>query len=323
MSYFVTHCLTGDFKSISRSAENLFRCGHVQHIKVAADDEHVFIKSVCLPEMRKDRVYHIHTCLSKIGYDILNAECGCLAGSGPCASCKHIGALAYALTDFFQIKYASDGLPTCTDCLQQWNCPRGRKIEPIPVEHLGDRRRELMMPSKIRSQMIYARQPQYREIDHDAALENLRCDLVSVNKPCALLNVLVPQLDKIHLDDTYCMAKPTAVNYKETVAFCDPNEIPKVVAYEELTAEGILGKLSITKSLGGHNGISFIFKYRKFIHVQIILLTVDWEILNWKAKSCSINPRRRRTKVRNISSMGAKILDDIALLHLRHFEWPD
>ena len=75
------------------------------------------------------------------------------------------GAIAYALADFFRIKYASDGLPTCTDRLQQWNRPRGRKIELIPVEHLGDRRRELL-PSKIRekgSQMV--RHPQYREID--------------------------------------------------------------------------------------------------------------------------------------------------------------
>ena len=81
MSYFVTRCLkdplpAGDFKSISKSAENLFRCGDVQDIEVATDHDNdcVFIKSKCLLEMKKDRVYCVHMCLSKTSYDILNAE---------------------------------------------------------------------------------------------------------------------------------------------------------------------------------------------------------------------------------------------------------
>ncbi len=45
ISYFVTRCLrdslpAGDFKSISKSAENLFRCGHVQDIEVATATVH-------------------------------------------------------------------------------------------------------------------------------------------------------------------------------------------------------------------------------------------------------------------------------------------
>ena len=35
------------------------------------------------------------------------------------AACKHIGALSYALADFFRIKDAPESL-TCTDQLQQW-----------------------------------------------------------------------------------------------------------------------------------------------------------------------------------------------------------
>ena len=84
------------------------------------------------------------------------------------------------------------GTLTCTDRLQQWNHPRGRKLDPIPVEKLGDRRRELL-PSKIHgkgSQMVYDPQPQHlREADH-FALENLHCKLLCTNKPCALLNVI-------------------------------------------------------------------------------------------------------------------------------------
>ena len=112
MSYFVTRCLedslpSGDFKSISKSSENLFRCGHVQNIQVSKLDDCVYVKSQCLPEMRKDRVYCVRMRLSK-SLDILNAECGCPAGCGPCASCKHIGALSYALADFFHILTAQE-----------------------------------------------------------------------------------------------------------------------------------------------------------------------------------------------------------------------
>ena len=59
-----------------------------------------------------------------------------LLGCGPCASCKHIGALSYALADFFGILTAQE-VSTCTDRLQQWNQPRGRKVNPIPVDKLG------------------------------------------------------------------------------------------------------------------------------------------------------------------------------------------
>ena len=76
--------------------------------------------------------------------EIISAECGCLAGNGPIGCCKHIGALS------------SLEHQTCTDTLQQWNCPRAHKVEPVPVNQLGDRRRQLL-PSKVRakgSQMI-------------------------------------------------------------------------------------------------------------------------------------------------------------------------
>ena len=211
ISYFVSRCLkdclpAGDFKSISKSAENLFRCGHVQDIEVATLGDTVYIKSNCLPEMRKDRVYCVRMCLSKKSYDIVSAECGCPAGCGPCGSCKHIGALSYALAEFFRVKYAP-GTLTCTDRLQQWNHPRGRKLDPIPVEKLGDRRRELL-PSKIRgkgSQMVYDPRPQHLREADNFALENLRCKLLCINKPCALLNVIVPSFQKIAHDHMYCL----------------------------------------------------------------------------------------------------------------------
>ena len=55
MSYFVTRCLEDSLPS--GSSENLFRCGHVQNIQVSKLDDCVYVKSQCLLEMRKDRVY--------------------------------------------------------------------------------------------------------------------------------------------------------------------------------------------------------------------------------------------------------------------------
>ena len=59
MAYFVTRSVidglpSADFKSINSSAENLFRCGHVQCIEVCKTATALYIQASCLPEMRKD-----------------------------------------------------------------------------------------------------------------------------------------------------------------------------------------------------------------------------------------------------------------------------
>ena len=38
-----------------------------------------------------------------------------------------------------------------------------------------------------------------------AAVETLRCDLLSLNQPCAFFDILVPPLDKITHDHTYLL----------------------------------------------------------------------------------------------------------------------
>ena len=136
--------------------------------------------------MRKDQVYCILMQLNKITCSIVSAECGCPASRGPCGSCKHIGTLYYTLADFFRFKSTSlPELLTCTDLLQQWNRPRTRKVEPIPVEKLGDRRREFL-PSKVRakgSQMAYDPRPLHLRGVNMQAIDTLRCDLLHINKP--------------------------------------------------------------------------------------------------------------------------------------------
>ena len=136
MAYFVAKTAAdglqcSDYKAINLSAMNLFQCGHVQQIEVANDEQHVFLRAVCLPEIRKDCMYKLLISMTE-GLDILTAECGCPNGKGPTASCKHIGALCYAFENFCE----QGSLPeffTCTWRLQEWNRPRPRKFAPIPV----------------------------------------------------------------------------------------------------------------------------------------------------------------------------------------------
>lgn len=103
IGYFVTRTAddglpAGDFKSINESASNLYRCGHVQEIQVCSDaNSNLCIRAKCLPEMRKDRIYLLEMVLDEVSQDVLSARCGCPAGMGPKASCKHVAALCYAL----------------------------------------------------------------------------------------------------------------------------------------------------------------------------------------------------------------------------------
>ena len=89
ISNFVTRTVSDgksakDLKSISKSSENLFTCGHIQNNVVCAVRASVlYIKCKCLPEMRKDRMYSISMALSSNSQEIMQAECGCPAGRGP------------------------------------------------------------------------------------------------------------------------------------------------------------------------------------------------------------------------------------------------
>ena len=123
-----------------------------------------------MPEMRKDRVYKLAPALQTDSLDKVQDECGCAAGKGPHGSCKHITAFSYAFTDFCRLGTTPEFL-TCTDKLQQWNQPRAKCIDPIPVNQLGARRRELLAPRKKFSgaNVIFDPQPlAYREPDPGA-----------------------------------------------------------------------------------------------------------------------------------------------------------
>ena len=143
--------------------------------------------------------------LDEISQDV-GAKCGCAAGMGPKASCKHIAALCYALEEFSRLRQLPDFL-TCTDKLQSWNQPRPRKLPTVPVEHLHQRKHELK-PTKVRSQSARSAsecdpRPQHLRVDSTQACKQLRCTLLALNAPCAFLHILVPSVDKITHDHNY------------------------------------------------------------------------------------------------------------------------
>ena len=151
ITYFVTRTLidclpANDLKAINNSAQNLFKCGHVQDIKVA-NDKHLYIQGKCIPEMKKDHIYKINLVLDKETLDIAQTECGCPAGKGPHASCKHIAALCYALEEFSRFGKLQDFL-TSTERLQQWSKPRPKKLEIMPVAELTSRKSDILQRNK-------------------------------------------------------------------------------------------------------------------------------------------------------------------------------
>ena len=208
VSYFVTRSVldglpSADFKSINSSAENLFRCGHIQHIEVCQTTTTLYIRASCLPEMRKDRVYQLKLILNQ-SYDVFYASCGCPAGKGPSGSCKHIGALCYAFSDFCKSGSTQEFL-TCTSKLQSWNKPRGRKVDVIPVEQLCARRSELS--NKPHKSVVYDPRPERFQKVPPSSIEQLRTDLLNdrCTQSCALLTIFVPSVLSVQHDHTYAL----------------------------------------------------------------------------------------------------------------------
>lgn len=140
VEYFVSRTVSdglpaGDFKSINTKAKGLFDCGHVQAIQVSFSSSHLWIRANCCPEMKKDVLYKVVMSLQINGYAIDTAACGCKAGKGPRASCKHVGALCYAFAEFCTFGKLPEFISS-TQKLQEWNQPHPRRVDIIPVVDL-------------------------------------------------------------------------------------------------------------------------------------------------------------------------------------------
>ena len=153
------------------------------------------------------------------------AECGCPAGLGPLGSCKHIGALSYALADFCKARSLPE-YKTCAEKLQEWNKPRAKRVEPIPVEKLGTRRQQLL-PERLRatgSRMVYDPCPVKFQITNPQALEELLCNLLKLENAPAFLNIVMPSLSKINHDHCYCKVTRETSDDDSTEASVETNE---------------------------------------------------------------------------------------------------
>ena len=183
ISYFVSRTAadglpSGDIKSMNTAAKHLYDCGHVQSIEVGSTNDTMYIRATCIPEMRKDRVYKLLLSLNLKTFDITSAACGCPAGKGPLASCKHIGALCYAFVEFCSSGSLPDFL-TCTEKLQAWNKPKPKKVEPIPIENFCRRKAEITKKqSKKQSIAEYDPRPTSVQTNNAVLVENLRVSLL-------------------------------------------------------------------------------------------------------------------------------------------------
>ena len=209
ISYFVSCTATdglpaGDIKSINKAAKNLYDCGHIQNIEIGYTNTTTFIRAICYPEMRKDRTYNLRMSIDQNSYDITAASCDCPAGKGPSASCKHVGSLCYALVEFC----ASGKLPeflTCTDRLQQWNKPRHKKVDPIPVTEFSKRKVDIVKKgNKDLCISEFDPRPSSQHSDDPSLLETLRVTLLELNAPSALSQLLVAPVHVALHDHTYC-----------------------------------------------------------------------------------------------------------------------
>jgi hypothetical protein len=100
------------------------------------------------------------------------------AGKGPKASCNHI--LCYALAQFCVSGHTPEFL-TCTERLQEWNKPRTRRVEMIPVDQLSSHRLQLLQKdSLLQSPSKYDPQPSsMHSLDNLLLVEHLRTDLMN------------------------------------------------------------------------------------------------------------------------------------------------
>ena len=229
ITYFVNRNVAdglpaADFKSINSAANNLFEGGHVQNIEIGRSEERIFIRSNCLPEMRKDRVYKVVISLHKDSFDVVTAFCGCPAGKGPTASCKHIGALCYAVVSFCTLKRLPDFV-TPTERLQEWNRPRPHKVEPIPVTELSERRREIKKKESVFSLKHFNPQPLEIKVNQPCLLESMRVALLEQNS--AFSQLLVAPVSVALKDHTYhaCEGDPLPLPQPQPPVACELFEL--------------------------------------------------------------------------------------------------
>ena len=120
---------------------------------------------------------------------------------------QHVSTLVLCVTYFCEVGTIPEFF-TCTQRLQEWNKPRGKKLSPMTVVDLKEH--------KIDANAVYLnRQENSRSPNNldprplnlcfidTRALDNLRTDLLNMSHPCVFTTILVPCYRRALHDHTY------------------------------------------------------------------------------------------------------------------------
>lgn len=102
--------------------------------------------------------------------------------------------------------------------IQQWNKPQPRKLPSLPVVQLTSRREVILQKEREEELTVktFDPRPLYQRHLHVGAIETSCCDLLSLNKPTAFLDILVPSLDKNRHDHSYTQSSRDQVYMSNT-----------------------------------------------------------------------------------------------------------
>ena len=226
-----------DYKPLNSHAYPLFKAGHIQSISVAMQADTYKIRCKCLPEMKKDILYNVNVTIDKSG-EILTAACGCPAGVGPMASCKHICALCYALEEFYRIKQLRSP-HSHTSQLQKWNHPRKRKLDSCSVnditfvKHDGKKKKE-------QDPLVYDPRPPSLRSTSESSLSNLRRELENTGRDIVLLH-LIPEgsTDDVNSSELHVPSLPLSPSDVRQHHLDDLQAKPQPVHLEDISTAGL------------------------------------------------------------------------------------
>ena len=112
--YHCTCCFPTRFMS---SFSHLNRFLHCLRATLPDKDSLVFVYAVVWAEMKKTASYRVDASFRSDGV-VEACQCECGAGEGPTAHCKHVGAVLYGLSCFYQ----SGDILTELTCTQVDSC---------------------------------------------------------------------------------------------------------------------------------------------------------------------------------------------------------
>ena len=176
-------------------AKRLYDCGHVQNIEVS------WIRANCLPEMKKD-VYKVSLSLCEKSF---NCSVWLQSWQRQVVSMSVHYVMLFLSSASLDIHVRIPEFLTCTEQLQEWNQPRPKRVVVIPVVELSSRKNKLLKKEGDAFPVLscYDPRPVSMRSADPQLIETLRVHLLTVNPPCALLQLLVPPVHVALHDHQY------------------------------------------------------------------------------------------------------------------------